>query len=286
MESKVNYAVVGFFVIVLGVSMVAWVIWLTSFRQEKTYNTYLVYVREDVTGLSIQTPIRYNGVPVGYVKNIELDAKNPQLVKITLRIEEGTPVLTSTVASLQLQGITGTLYMGLMTTSLDAPPLKAKAGEKYPVIPSQPSLFVQLSQAVASLTKNIEVVGERVSQLLNDKNQQAIKETLENFSVFTKTLSNHSKQLGESMVNLDATLKNAASASKDLPQSIKQFNDSLSALKTTSQNINNQVIPPAQVLFNQLKTVATTLQQFTTELQRNPSMLVRGKQAPEKGPGE
>src|SRR5438874_2702089 len=101
--------VVGLFVVVLTIALVIIFLWLNAIGTQKSYKTYLIYVKEDVTGLTLQSPVRYNGVPVGYVSGIELDPRNPQLVKISVKIEVGTPITTSTVATIQLQGITGVM---------------------------------------------------------------------------------------------------------------------------------------------------------------------------------
>src|SRR4051812_25612440 len=124
METKVNYTVVGLFVIVLGTVFIILFFWLSTFRQEKVYHTYMVYTQEDVTGLNIDSPVRYNGVPVGLVRSIQLDPRNLRLVRIELEIKDGTPIPPSTFATRQLQGIRGLLYLGLKTKKTNAPPLK------------------------------------------------------------------------------------------------------------------------------------------------------------------
>ena len=155
MDTKVNYTVVGIFVVVLTVAFVVMFSWLSTTRHDQVYHTYLTYVHEDVTGLSVQTPVRYNGVKVGYVSSVELDPHNPQLVKLTLKVEEGTPITTSTVATLLPMGITGVIYVGLKALTPRAPLLGAKSGQKYPIIPAQPSLFMQLGKVLPELTNKI-----------------------------------------------------------------------------------------------------------------------------------
>src|SRR5256885_1498761 len=98
MESKVNYIVVGLFVIILSFFLISGIVWLSSEGHGKKYRTYLVLVREDVTGLNVESPVRFNGVKVGYVNQIELDHHNPKLVRLILRIENSVKITTSTYA--------------------------------------------------------------------------------------------------------------------------------------------------------------------------------------------
>ena len=62
MQSKVNYALVGLFVILLGSALLGAVFWLTLGGDSKTYDRYRVYFRESVAGLNPKATVRYRGV--------------------------------------------------------------------------------------------------------------------------------------------------------------------------------------------------------------------------------
>src|SRR5690606_19698287 len=106
-----------------------------------------------------------NGVKVGYVDSIRLNPQDPQQVVLKLKIRRGTPITTSTIATLVSEGITGIDYVGLKALTSQAPPLKAKPGEKYPVIPSEPSLLVKLSTALEDVTKTIKGLTDSVGKV-------------------------------------------------------------------------------------------------------------------------
>jgi phospholipid/cholesterol/gamma-HCH transport system substrate-binding protein len=277
-ESRVNYTVVGLFVVGLSIALVFVFLWFSTMRNEKSYKTYLLYVNENVTGLTVQTPVRYNGVPVGFVKSIELDPRNAQFVKIILRIEVGTPVTTSTVAVLQTQGITGVMYVGLKSTSMDAPLLQPEPGEKYAIIPTQPSFLVQISEVLPELTKNIKKIGNSIDKLLDEKNQKAISESLQNIRKITKAFADDSINLHETIVSLNKTLKNTAKASENLPSMVNNVRSAAAGA--------NQIMPAAQQALQNLGQAAQKVNKFTGQLDENPSMLIRGKAPLAKGPGE
>ena len=108
METKVNYAFVGAFVLVLGAALVAGVLWLaTGGMMQKKYAPYLAVENESVAGLNLNAPVKYNGVDVGKVEVIRLDPHNPERVILLFAIERGTPIKTDTVAILKTQGLTG-----------------------------------------------------------------------------------------------------------------------------------------------------------------------------------
>jgi ABC-type transport system involved in resistance to organic solvents, periplasmic component len=115
MEAKVNFTLVGLFVLVLAVGLIGGVLWFGSDKQfGKQYETYLVYEDESVSGLNLNAPVKYRGVDVGSVGKIELDADDSERVRLSLNIELGTPVKEDTVAVLRTQGLTGIAYVDLM----------------------------------------------------------------------------------------------------------------------------------------------------------------------------
>ncbi len=307
METKVNYTVVGLLVILLGAALIFLGFWLTTFKQGKEYGVYAAYVKEDVTGLSDQSVVRFNGVPVGYVQVIEIDPKDPQLVRLTLKIEKGTPITTSTTATLYPQGITGLVYVGLKAGSAGAPLLKAKRGQKHPVILSKPSILTQLSTVLPEVATNLKILSHSINDVFDEGNRQSIRNILKNTDQFTKTLSDNSQNLDSSMKSLRVALNNSAKASRELPQVMRELNSTLQSVNRIShqvdlasrsmtktmksgqvlvQNLSDQVMPNTEQLMAQLQSLTINLQAVATELRRNPSILVRGKQQQALGPGE
>lgn len=307
MDSKVNYTIVGLFVILLGAALVVLIFWLTSLKHREVYDVYIVYMHEEVSGLSVQSPVRYNGVKVGYVQSIQLNPKDPQQVMLVLKIQEGTPITTSTIATLMAEGITGLDYIGLKALTAEAPPLEAKPGEKYPVIPSEPSLLLKLSTALQEVTKTVGDLSANISKVFDEKNREAIRQSLANTAKITSTIAQNSKNIDAIMVSTKKLLTNSAQASKDLPDIMKQLKATLASVKavanklnnagssvvvtmrdtrTAVQNVSQQLVPSTQQLLTQLNNVAGNLQQLSAELQHNPSILVRGKYPSPPGPGE
>ncbi|MHB8426113.1 MAG: MlaD family protein, partial [Gammaproteobacteria bacterium] len=114
METKVNYVAVGIFVLLLGTALIGGVLWISSGTAYRAaYDTYLTYMNESVSGLSVSAPVRYRGVEVGRVRRIALAPNDPEQVELTLDIERGTPVSQDTVATLRTQGLTGIAFVDL-----------------------------------------------------------------------------------------------------------------------------------------------------------------------------
>jgi len=298
---------VGLAVVLLSAALIAGGLWLSVGFDQKKYTIYAVYMHEAVSGLSEDSAVKYNGVQVGSVLKIELSHIDPQLVKILLNIEDGTPVTTSTTATLISQGITGTTYVGLSTSSSDLTPLQKLPQEPYPIIPSKPSLFNQLDSVLKEVSENVNSVSLELKQVFDQENILNLKKSLANLQKFTDVIASNSKNIDQSLKNTDTLLKNIAKVSDELPEAMRELKNSahkmgtmatnisqagvsvtaaMDAGKITIDKISQQAIPPAVTLLRRLDTIAANLEKVSTQMRQNPSVVIRGNTPPAPGPGE
>jgi len=155
METKVNYVAVGVFVLILGAALVTGGLWLASGGAfQKQYDLYRAIEDESVAGLNLNAPVKYNGVDVGKVRDIQLDPANPDRVLLLFAIEHGTPIKEDTVAVLKTQGLTGIAYVELSGGGRDSPLLRPAAQGEYPVIRTKPSLAARLENVLTSVLRS------------------------------------------------------------------------------------------------------------------------------------
>jgi phospholipid/cholesterol/gamma-HCH transport system substrate-binding protein len=314
MDPRVNYTLVGLFIIVLGSAVIAITLWLSIGTSHKSYRTYVAYMSESVSGLNLKAAVKYRGVEVGQVSEIALDRDNPERVRLLLDIEEGTPIKEDTVAVLSTQGITGLAFVDLTGGSRDSPLLEARPGEPYPEIPTGPSLLLRLDSAVSTMlselsaaAQSLNEVAERINILLNDHNQQAIAGTLENVEQLTGTFAARVDALGESLSHMVTISDNTARVSDELPTLIDRISRSVAAMGKTVSTINqtaqgvDRLVSRVQEdlaqfsrdslaqvgpLLREMWQLSETLGRMSRELERNPNMLLFGRPALRTGPGE
>lgn len=307
METSAHYTRVGIFIIVFFIALVIGGLWLTVSLSGKSYNDYLVYMHESVSGLSAKAPVKYNGVEIGYVANISLYPKDPERVRLILAIEEGTPIYKGTKAVLETQGLTGIAYVELKGGNISQGLLHAKEGERYPVMESAPSLLFRLDAALDNLTTNMKDISTSLEDFLNPENAKAVQNTLQNFSRISNDLQRNSIKLDQIIDNAQITLQNTAAASQKLPNVIKNIQQGAQSLNdvskqltvsankanillsngdSTIQTINNQLLPQLINSISDVQSIMNNAKTVSEDLAADPSVIIRGKTAPPPGPGE
>jgi phospholipid/cholesterol/gamma-HCH transport system substrate-binding protein len=304
MEEKVNFALVGVFVLVLSAALIGGVLWLSSGKSYRTsYDIYQTYTRDSVAGLNLNAPVRYRGVEVGRVRKIALAPNNVEQVQLTLAIERGTPVKVDTLAVLQTQGLTGLAFVELTGGSRDSPPLQMQNNDEYPVIKSGPSLMTRLDSAITSLLTNLNRSSENFNDLMDEDNRRAFKHSLTDIATLSRTLAARSAMIDSSLSNAARTMENTARFSDELPQLAQRLQRSADAFDHMAidlahaaasasstldgaQQFTSATLPEVHQLVMELQYLTNSLRRFSGELEQNPSALLYGKPAAKRGPGE
>jgi phospholipid/cholesterol/gamma-HCH transport system substrate-binding protein len=307
-ETKVNFALVGAFVLLLGAALIGGVLWLSSDKSyRRAFDTYLIYMEESVSGLSPDAPVRYRGVQVGRVRQIALARGNVEKVELTLDIERGTPIKRNTVAVLVTQGLTGIAHVELSGGTRDSPALQAREGEEHPVIASGPSLLVRLDAAATALIDSLTRTSESVNALLDEGNRAALKETMASLALVSRTLAERAKAIDSGVANAARTMENAARLSGEMSGLLARIQRSAAAFEHMSSEVERdaasaaaavdgaradlrqatrETVPETRQLIVELRDLTASLRRFSEQLERNPAMLVHGKSGAKAGPGE
>ena len=308
METKVNLVAVGVFVIVLTVTAIASVLYLSSSKfYRKDRDIYQTNMTESVAGLNVNAPVRYRGVDVGSVRAIAISPDNVEQVRVTLEIERGTPIKTDTVAMLQTQGLTGIAFVDLIGGRSASPPLAAKPGEAYPVIHSGTSLMWRLESSLPDVLAGLIRVSDNLNATMDDENRRSLKQTLADLQVLSDALAARSKTIDAGLEDAARTMHNTARVSGDLPllvqrverstEAFDQMNRQLGAAGASAtltldasradlRQFTGETLPEVRELVGELRTLTAGLQRTVDNFERDPGSLVFGRAPPRPGPGE
>jgi len=306
-NGNTKYVLMGLFVLVLGLTFVAGVLWLSAGTTGRDYQAYLTYMEESVSGLSRDNAVKYQGVDVGRVREIGFDPQRVGEVRLLLQIEEGTPIREDTVATLETRGLTGLAFVNLTGGSAESPMLRSQPGEPLPVIQSRHSTWGRLDRAVEELVAEMTDVSRLFKVLLRDENQEKFTRTLQNLDQLTGSLASRSDHMAAIVDDLVIVARQTREASAGLPQLVAQmkttagalesmaeqvrvtgiaFSDVVQARNRDLQQFTGESLPEAAAVINELRHTAGNLRRFSEQLERDPAVLLRGRTPRPAGPGE
>ncbi|HES76481.1 MAG TPA: MCE family protein [bacterium] len=313
METRVAYAAVGAFVLIFSGLFIALALWLGSNFSQTQYTKYQILTRDSVSGLSVGSAVKFLGVQVGSVSDIDL--ANAEQVRIILNIEQSTPVKTDTVATIASQGITGLSLIELSGGTSDAALLTADPETGgLPTISTRPSLLRRIDVAVNRTLDNVDQVSGQVKAMLNDENQAQLAKILSNLALVSETMAQERSQIAQVLEN---SVRMTASADKALaraPEVMNELNrtlldvrrmtasfeqtsgrfgtlsETLQAATTDTQeeiqHMRRSIQPQINALLSQSTSTTRALEALVVEIKRDPSSLIRGAPVQQPGPGE
>ena len=304
MEPKVNYIVVGAFVVLFSAVLIVIVLWLVQGGPQRNDRSYYAYSDESVSGITEDSVVRYKGINVGRVRNLRLDPENPERVRLVLDIAEGTPIKEDTVASLATLGLTGLAFVELGGGSRDSPPLTAPPGQLYPVIKIKPSLA--LEQAASTLVSNLNEIASSLKEVTDKESRAAMRKTMVNLAELTAALQQREKELDKFFSSADRTMENTREATEKLPALFSRATETAAALDHMAQQIartgksvdsllagsqqdvqrfTNQTLSEAGLLIAEIRRLTERLQRLAQQVEQNPRSLLFGRRST-PGPGE
>ena len=308
MEDKVNYSLVGAFVLLLGAALVSGVLWLAAgVGGRQAMDRYQAVIQESVAGLNLDAPVKYLGVDVGKVTRIGIDPQNSEQVRLEFLIERGTPIKEDSVAVLKTQGLTGIAYIELSGGSAEAPPLVMGSDGVPPTIPFKPSLAARLENVLTNVLGNIDRVSDNLNAVFDNDNRVALKSMLADTAALAHALASRQRALTAGIDDAARTARLAAQAGKQLGPTLDRIAASALAVERMAdvankasaragraadaaasgvQQLGGETLPELTRLMVELNQLSASLRHLSEQTTANPSSLLVGHPAPRPGPGE
>lgn len=308
MDDKVNYTLVGAFVLGLGAALVAGVLWLAAgLGGRQAMDPYQAVIRESVAGLNVDAPVKYLGVDVGKVSQIRIDPANPQQVQLRFLINRGTPIQQDSEAVLKTQGLTGIAYVELSGGSADSPPLRAGPDGAPPTIPFKPSLSARLENVLSNVLANVDRVSNNLNAVFDADNQRALKSTLADVAALAQTLAAQKGVMAAGLADAARAAQVGARASEKIAPTLDRITASATALENMAdvakaasarggeaavaasrsvQQIASETLPELSRLMSEASALSAALRRLSEQTAGSPGSLLLGAPPPRPGPGE
>jgi phospholipid/cholesterol/gamma-HCH transport system substrate-binding protein len=273
METKANYVAVGAFVMACLIGLVVTLLWLAGVQYSQEYAYFQTNFKGPVTGLGDGTVVRYNGIEVGRITDLQFNPNDPQSVVVTLQVRPNLNIREDSEASIESQGLTGGSYVEISGGTAKSPFLAVKPGQKYPVIRTKASTLQQLEESAPLLVAKLNVAADHINTLLSDQNVRSFSGILTNLNETTGTLARRSG-------DIDSAIANISSASKTLQPTLADADDSVKKFGKLSADadafVKGDGVTQLAELISQVRVLAASLTRLSDELDRQPTKLLFG----------
>lgn len=312
METRSNHVLVGAVVLILLAMLALFTVWIARLggTEEKEYD---IFFRQSVDGLARGSAVTFSGVPSGQVKSISLWKNDPQFVRVRISVNEETPVLQGTTASISGVGFTGVSQVSLDGARKGAPAVGCpdSAGQPcpygVPVIPTKQGGLGAILNSAPQLLERLSTLTERLTGLLTDRNQASIAGILENTNRLTDALADRGPEIAATLAQTRVAIQQAGDAaqqfgvlaqttngvlSEDVKPAMANLNKAIQSAQTSAETLNAAIgdarpglqafskttIPEANRLVHDLRTTAAALSSVAERVDQQGAGSLVGQQ--------
>ncbi len=284
METRANYIIVGVFTLAVIVGAFGFVYWFHHVGGTGERAEYRVAFQGPIGGLRTGAGVSFNGIRVGEVTTLSLDANDPRQALATISVDKNTPVRADTEVTLDYQGLTGIAVLALKGGAPNAAALPVKDGQ-LPTLSATSSASQDLMQAARDAIRRIDTfIADNEKAFRNSmrniesftevlaRNSSKIDKSLENIESFTAALSRNSEKVDSIMAGIDAMI-GGPDGKGDIPQAAR-------AIRGVAENLDKKIDGLVADGRRTLGVIERTVKNFD----ENPTRLIFGGGRPANAP--
>ncbi len=259
METRANYVLIGVFTLAVIAAAFGFVYWFHHVGGTGARAEYRVIFQGPISGLRTGAAVLFNGIRVGEVTALTIDADNPKQAVASASLDATTPVRADTRVSLDFQGLTGISALSLRGGSAQAGPLLARDG-------NPPTLLAD-GLSGQDVIQSARDVMARLENFLA-QNQDALASSIRNIEIFTDTLARNSNRLDKVMAGLENAI-GGGDGKGEIPEAAR-------AIRNAADNLDKRI----ETLTADGRRTLATIDRTIKNIDRNPSRLIFGGGTP------
>lgn len=212
METRANYVIVGIFTVLSVLAAFGFVYWTARGGEGGDTVELRFIINGSAAGLSRGSAVLFNGVKVGDVQAVELDARSDSRAVARAQVDRNTPVTTASRARIGIAGLTGQANIeiaggagGRPPTGEGMPPenlFEKSAREGKPAeIATEPSAVTNLLESAQDIFQRTDSVLTGLEGFVRDV-RGPLTNTVRNAEVFSEALKQNSAGVGDFLASV------------------------------------------------------------------------------------
>lgn len=256
----------GIFAVSTLVLLIAVLVIFAGVRFWEREETYVVDIEGSVLGLAKGSDVLLNGVRVGSIEELAISPDDMRRVRVTLSVQEGTPIKTDTRAMLIMRGITGLKVIDLRGGTDEA--AFVKPGSMIPEEKSQ----------LDKLADRADEIADRTVAVL-DSAQRALDSAAKVSGELEAMVAENRALVRGALSSVNGA---ARSATRLMEGELKQMVASASAVVGDLSGAIRQNQGQVRAALADLRRASGNFKEMSRELRQRPSSLLFSKPPPDR----
>lgn len=307
MENRSHALLAGLFTLLLMVAAGVVAIWVS--KQNLPRVPFELIATSPVTGLSVQSEVRYQGVPVGNVESLRFVPEKPGKVLILIGIDPRTPITRATWAEIVIAGVTGISNVELRDDGTSTTRLESTPG-KIQQIPIRPNFLDRLIAQTSAMLPAVEGLLVHIQKIASDENVEALGATLRNVASLSDQLRRSAEMLEPGIAKIPSLIDGLVTTGKRVDETMVdirkltlsaqktvdgfnmpggtmgQVTQSLKDIREAVAELRLSTLPDVSMLSVSATDASRALTQTFRQLGQSPQSLIFGPPRAVPGPGE
>lgn len=271
MERGVNYIFIGACFMLSLIGFVVFIFWFgeSGFFKDEV-RIYKSYTKRPLA-IKADSLIKYKGINVGRVQNINFKDNNFEEIEITLEIRKDLPIKANSTLRVEQSGILGASFLALIQN--DKSTEIAKDGA---VLMIGGDSMSQIMDAIPSIAGKVDYLLDSANGVLSEENAKnltaillSVNEAAKNINILAQSLSRNTQDIEKIIANVSK-----------IAQSTEQITNALNAKVAQGEYDLRSTIAPAlgaiEGAMNELNAFAKNGSVFIQNLEQNPYNTIFG----------
>ncbi len=294
MENRSHALLAGLFTLLLVIAGAIGAVWVS--KKNVPLLPYELVATSPVTGLSVQSAVRYQGVPVGRVQSLRFMPDRPGQVRILIGVDPNTPLTESSWAEIVTAGVTGISNVELRDDGKSTKRLVSSA-ERIQDIPIRPSFLERLQTQSDEVLPALDRIMDQIEKITSDQNIESLQITMTNVAELSTQLNQSAKLLEPGLKKIPALVDGITAMTRRMDDGMVLLTRRLDGaladvgiLTRSAQDaiaqINASTLPDMSVLSSSVVDASRTLTRTVRQFGQSPQSFIFGPPRAAPGPGE
>jgi len=301
-DANRNYVAVGAFVLSMLAAVVLWFAALSGLAIS-TDQYFILW--DNVMGLKSGTQILFEGYQIGLIENIErspeADSGGPNY-RVEIEVEKDWPIPVSAEAETTAPSFLAALVVNIDAGDSDeilAPGSVIRSKEQGDLLAAAGDAMSKISEVLDFMKPRIEEITNSIGLVLSEENAEQIQSMLETMNARVKEIlsDENAENIGIILTNLGNVAKDMSDVTGGLQISKAKVDDILATIDglidSNSGDIGKSLADlqaSLEAVSRHIDAIASNLEdttrnakEFSEQIRSDPSVLLRGRDAPDDG---